>query len=118
MPGAPRYQSTGNDRDAYISGVRPGGVHAHAPHDANARRDTLPDNVFRYLKEQVTREQYDADQHAEARAAFAVNAGAKAGKRIAVGGDAADEIKRLEATQLLTTRHLEMKDLYATEMGR
>jgi hypothetical protein len=112
-----RYQSTGCDRDSYISGVRPGGLHAHAPHDVSARRDTLPDNVFQYLKEQVTREQYDADRHEEARAALVINAGAKAGKRIAVGGDVALEMKSLEATQLLTSRHLDIKALYEREMA-
>ena len=113
-----RYQSTGADRDSYISGVRPGGIHAHAPHDVNARRDTLPDNVFQYLKEQVTREQYDADRHAEARAALVINASAKAGKRIAVCGDVASEMKSLSSAQSLATRHLEIKALYEQEMAQ
>eukprot|EP00755_Sulcionema_specki_P009214 Sspe_Gene.6216::Locus_2095_Transcript_1_8_Confidence_0.182_Length_491::g.6216::m.6216 len=54
-PKVVHYRSDGNGRDSYIN------VDIRRPTritNIASRRDTLPDNVYRYLKDQVQREEY------------------------------------------------------------
>eukprot|EP01062_Namystynia_karyoxenos_P006533 TRINITY_DN12295_c0_g1_i1.p1 TRINITY_DN12295_c0_g1~~TRINITY_DN12295_c0_g1_i1.p1 ORF type:complete len:215 (+),score=29.73 TRINITY_DN12295_c0_g1_i1:86-646(+) len=50
------YRNDGTGRDAYVNMRIP---QPSAISNISNRRDTLPDNVFKYLREQVRREQYD-----------------------------------------------------------
>lgn len=49
-----RYYPTGQNRDSYISGVRPCGKFG-VFHDVNARRDNLPESIFSLIKDEVDR---------------------------------------------------------------
>ncbi|GET85516.1 hypothetical protein, conserved [Leishmania tarentolae] len=51
-----RYYPSGDSRESYITGIRPGGRYG-AMHDVEKRRDNLPDNVFHYMKDAVQREE-------------------------------------------------------------
>eukprot|EP01065_Artemidia_motanka_P035235 TRINITY_DN43142_c0_g1_i1.p1 TRINITY_DN43142_c0_g1~~TRINITY_DN43142_c0_g1_i1.p1 ORF type:complete len:137 (+),score=62.26 TRINITY_DN43142_c0_g1_i1:73-483(+) len=55
-PKVVHYRNDGSGRDAYVNMRVPAPTHIL---DLARRRDTLPDNVYRYLQEQVHREQYD-----------------------------------------------------------
>ena len=109
------YRSSGTGRDSYIAGAgaRPG----RTPHDVNARRDNLPDNVFQYLKDQVAREQYEGFVYDQQRAKYAAMAGqGRGGKRI-VASDAgvAEEVQRFEDVQVAAERHARLGALYHQE---
>jgi hypothetical protein len=107
------YFPTGCDRDSYIAGVRPGGG-AHAPHNVAARRDNLPDNVFAYLKEKVTFEQFEANRVEEARLRNKVmNSTGRGGKRIPQ--DTGNGMEELELTESSIRRHLALRELYMNE---
>ena len=110
------YRATGQDRDSYITGRRaPGAVSAV---DVNARRDTLPDNVFNYLKEQAAREQYEAYIYSNQRANNQLQSG-KRGRRILQGGETAEqaEEKQLARTERAAIRHVMLKELYDAEFA-
>ena len=109
------YRSSGTGRDSYIAGAgaRPG----RQPHDVNARRDNLPDNVFQYLKDQVAREQYEGFVYEQERAKYAAMAGAgRGGKRI-VASDAgvAEEAQSFEDVKRAAERHARLGALYQAE---
>lgn len=111
------YRPTGCDRDSYISGVRPGGG-GPALHNVYARRDTLPDNVFGYLKEKVTREQYEANTAEELRMRNTIlNSTGAGGKRIAGGatGDWEALGQQLDRMGSVSQRHESLKSLYERE---
>lgn len=61
------YHATGESRDSYITGVRPGGRYG-VLHDVEKRRDNLPDNVFFFIKDGVQREERMRCNEEEARA--------------------------------------------------
>lgn len=109
----------GSGRDSYLLGKqRPS---AYRPHDINARRDQLPDNVFNYLKEQADREHFEHYVYETQKArVLAVVGNGRGGKKInASSADAAagavDETSQLASEQRMVQRHLRVKELYATE---
>eukprot|EP00744_Colponema_vietnamica_P011973 GILI01016818.1.p1 GENE.GILI01016818.1~~GILI01016818.1.p1 ORF type:complete len:129 (-),score=29.72 GILI01016818.1:89-475(-) len=110
------YIPTGTDRDSYISGIRRGNGRS-ALHDVNARRDNLPDNVFRYLKEQVDKERFEAYAAAERRSKNQIDA--SKGRRIAPPQDgiSIDEATKLSEADEISIRHAKLKELYSHEMG-
>mmetsp|Transcript_80635 Transcript_80635/g.94068 ORF Transcript_80635/g.94068 Transcript_80635/m.94068 type:complete len:135 (+) Transcript_80635:42-446(+) len=113
----PTYRPTGCDRDCYISGVRPGGG-GPALHDVYCRRDTLPDNVFGYLKDKVAREQYEANTNEELRMRNTImNSTGRGGKKISGGstGDWETLGKQLERMGSVSNRHEALKVLYEDE---
>lgn len=109
----------GSGRDSYLLGKqRPS---AYRPHDINARRDQLPDNVFNYLKEQADREHFEhyVYETQKARVLAAVGAG-KGGKKINstsadTAAGAVDESSQLASEQRMVQRHLRVKELYGAE---
>ena len=116
----------GSGRDSYLLGKqRPS---AYRPHDINARRDQLPDNVFNYLKEQADREHFEHYVYETRKARVLAEVGSgKGGKKInnesstmgeLLGGSGAapsDETSKLGAEQRMVERHLRVKELYAAE---
>lgn len=110
------YRPTGSGRDAYIAG-RSRAV--YVPHDINARRDNLPDNVFQYLKEQHDREKFQAYtyEQAAANARSSAQLGQGSGKRIAGQQTAEEETSKLLAQDRAATRHSRLKQLYAVELA-
>ena len=105
------YRATGTDRDSYIAGRR------HAPnnvHDINARRDNLPENVFRYLQEQVSREQFEVYTYENQRAANQLQVG-KRGRRILHDNGVEHEDSILSQVEMQAQRHQQLVALYAKE---
>jgi hypothetical protein len=105
----------GSGRDSYLLGKqRPS---AYRPHDINARRDQLPDNVFAYLKEQADREHFEHYVYETQKARVMAEVGSgRGGKRIqADDTGAAAESAKLTAEQRMVQRHLRVKELYAAE---
>lgn len=112
------YRSSGTGRDSYIAGA--GARPNRTPHDVNARRDNLPDNVFQYLKEQVAREQYEGFVYEQQKAKYAAMAGqGRGGKRI-VASDAgvAEEVERFENVKRAAERHGRLRELYSAEWSQ
>jgi hypothetical protein len=108
------YRPSGLDRDSYITGVRTGNGRS-AIHDVNARRDNLPDNVFRYLKEQVDKERFDSFAAEERRGKNQI--GASKGRRIVPPRDGMSvvEAERLTVQEEVDRKHYELKALYEHE---
>jgi hypothetical protein len=105
----------GSGRDSYLQGKqRPS---AYRPHDINARRDQLPDNVFNYLKEQADREHFEHYVYETQKArVLAIVGSGRGGKRIQTSdAGAADEAARLAAEQRMAERHMKVKLLYDAE---
>lgn len=115
------YWPTGQDRDSYISGVRPGASKWGAVHDVNARRDNLPDNVFSYISEGVAREerlrQVEQDKIAVTRMQIA---NGKGGKKMpgARAVDANAAMNDMEQLSILNDRHEALVALYAQERAQ
>ncbi|CAD2222983.1 hypothetical protein AGDE_00471 [Angomonas deanei] len=111
------YRPTGLDRDSYISGVRPTGAYG-APHDVDARRDNLPDNVFNYVASGVQREDRlrEIEQDRRARIRLDIETG-KGGKRMANSGGShvAQTSEQLAAIADTQDRHAALLDLYQQE---
>jgi hypothetical protein len=112
------YRATGQDRDSYITGRRAPGASSVGA-NINARRDTLPENVFNYLKDQVAREQYEYYIYQNQKANNQL-ANGKRGRRILQGGETAEqaEEKQLARTEHATFRHVLLKELYDAELGQ
>lgn len=108
------YRPSGLDRDSYITGVRTGNGRS-ALHDVNARRDNLPDNVFRYLKEQVDKERFDSFAAEERRGLNQI--GASKGRRIVPPRDgmSAMEADRLTVQEDVNRKYHKLKELYERE---
>jgi hypothetical protein len=109
------YRATGMDRDSYITGNRPPGFAGAV--NIHARRDTLPDNVFNYLKDQVAREQFEAFIYENQKANNQLISG-KRGRRILQGGETAEqaEEKQLARTEKAAFRSVLLKELYESEL--
>lgn len=112
----PRYIPTGVDRDSYISGIRRGNGRS-VVHDVGARRDTLPDNVFRYLKEQAEKERFESYAVEERRSRNQIDV--SKGRRIAPPQDGmtVEEASRLSEADEVNARHAQLRELYAHEMA-
>ncbi|KPI85428.1 hypothetical protein ABL78_5518 [Leptomonas seymouri] len=124
------YYASGESRDSYITGVRPGCRYG-APHDVEKRRDNLPDNVFNYVKEGVLREQRQQriDEDVRARTRLEMFArpphirGGAAGhaNSCSSGGssghpaDAASQMSQLERESETRERHAALMELYERE---
>jgi hypothetical protein len=112
------YRSSGTGRDSYIAGAgaRPG----RTPHDVNARRDNLPDNVFQYLKDQVAREQYEGFVYEQQKAKYAAMAGdGRGGKRIVASDDGqAEEVQQFLDVKRAAERHGHLGELYQREWAQ
>lgn len=111
------YYATGQDRDSYISGVRPCGKYGGL-HDVNQRRDNLPDNVFGYIRDGVLREERlrltELEARSRTRTEMIIGNG---GKKMA-GGAAGDERKAVQALEeraQIEARHEALLALYTAE---
>ncbi|KAG5511879.1 hypothetical protein JKF63_07704 [Porcisia hertigi] len=65
------YYSSGEGRDSFITGIRPGGRYG-VLHDVEKRRDNLPAHIFHYIKNDVLREERVRSNEEEARARIRV----------------------------------------------
>ena len=117
------YYATGENRDSYITGIRPGSRYG-AAHDVEKRRDNLPDNVFHYIKEGVQRElrQQRIEEYTRARTRLdmfarppktrtANNANSDSG----AAAEAAPQVSQLEQESDNRERHAALRELYARE---
>jgi hypothetical protein len=112
------YRASGSGRDSYIVGSsRP---NKHAAVGIDARRDTLPDNVFGYLKEQAEREQYAAFCAEQQGAKYQAMLGSGSGGKRIVAADAgvAEEGQSFIAMQKAAMRHEKLKLLYKKEKAQ
>eukprot|EP00758_Cryptobia_borreli_P008174 Tbor_TRINITY_DN5369_c3_g2::TRINITY_DN5369_c3_g2_i15::g.3957::m.3957 len=112
------YHPTGVDRDSYISGIRQGNGRPIF-HDVSARRDNLPDNVYRYIKEQVERERYEEYSNAEKRGRNQIEH--CKGRRVHTNNNnTMDNINNeeyiLNGIYEADNRHVKLKMLYEREM--
>ncbi|KAK7195255.1 hypothetical protein NESM_000451000 [Novymonas esmeraldas] len=89
------YVATGESRDSYITGVRPGGRYG-VLHDVEKRRDNLPENVFHFIKDGVQRDERMRRNEEESRARTRLEMFAKVpgqhrgGTRLSGNGGGAD----------------------------
>ncbi|KAJ9467541.1 hypothetical protein DIPPA_04038 [Diplonema papillatum] len=108
---ATRYRSDGAGRDGYVNeDVR----QPTKIHDLRQRRDTLPDNVYKYLKEQVQREEYTEYVRGLRMLDCAV---ATAGGRKSVSRETAQirEEALMQNMQQKFLRQQKLKELYESE---
>lgn len=118
------YYATGESRDSYITGVRPGNRYGVA-HDVEKRRDNLPDNVFNYVTDGVLREQRQqrTDEDARARTRlemFERTPRQRGGPQSGAGagaGTSTPQIGQLERESENRERHAALAELYARERG-
>ncbi|CAC9438734.1 conserved hypothetical protein [Leishmania infantum JPCM5] len=119
------YYPSGESRESYITGIRPGGRYG-AVHDVEKRRDNLPDNVFHYIKEAVQREERLRCNEEEERARIRLKMFAKKpgqhrgnGATLAAGGSGGAEqsvaISQLECETLTRERRTALQELYQRE---
>ncbi|KPA73582.1 hypothetical protein ABB37_09714 [Leptomonas pyrrhocoris] len=118
------YHATGESRDSYITGVRPGCRYG-AAHDVEKRRDNLPDNVFSYIKEgaQWEQRQQRIDEEARARTRLEMFARPPKARGGAAAGSssgspqatASSQVRRLEQESANRERHAALTELYARE---
>lgn len=113
------YYATGESRDSYITGVRPGNRYG-APHDVEKRRDNLPDNVFNYIKDGVQREQRQQRTEEDARARTRLEMFARAprprgGQAGGASRDATPQMSQVERESENRERHAALAELYARE---
>ncbi|KAG5487691.1 hypothetical protein LSCM1_08054 [Leishmania martiniquensis] len=117
-----RYYASGESRESYVTGVRPGGRYG-AMHDVEKRRDNLPENVFHYIKEGVQREERLRQNEEEARARihlemFARKPGQRRGSVCAVdteSGSVAEQsaaMSQLERETQTRERRAALQELY------
>jgi hypothetical protein len=109
----------GVGRDSYLrQGVRPADYH---PHDVNARRDNLPDNVFNYLKAQAAREEFAHYVHETQKArALAVMTSGHGGKKMQTGDTGAARVEQavLGAQVRMAERAKCLRELYTAERAQ
>jgi hypothetical protein len=116
------YYATGENRDSYITGIRPGCRYG-VPHDVEKRRDNLPDNVFSYIKEGVQREQRQRRIEEEGRARMRLEMfarvpkarGREAGMASSSSGGVAAQMGQLEREAENRQRHAALSELYERE---
>lgn len=112
------YYGTGESRDSYITGVRPGGRYG-APHDVNQRRDGLPENVFSYIRDGVQREERMKRNEDDARARIRLELLAGKGARRVATGPSPAQLKAMEQINTINEtrdRHAALAELYKQEM--
>ncbi|KAG5508291.1 hypothetical protein JIQ42_08213 [Leishmania sp. Namibia] len=117
-----RYYASGESRESYITGIRPGGRYG-AVHDVEKRRDNLPENVFHYIKEGVQREERLRQNEEEARARIRLEMFAKkpaqrrgsGAAKEAEGGGVAEQsaaMSQLERETQTRERRAALQELY------
>nr|CAJ2466450.1 unnamed protein product [Leishmania braziliensis] len=117
-----RYYASGESRESYITGIRPGGRYGTV-HDVEKRRDNLPENVFHYIKEGVQREECLRRNEEEARARirlemFSKKPGQHRGNVATIaaesGGDAeqSEAMSQLERETQTRERRAALQELY------
>eukprot|EP01061_Rhynchopus_euleeides_P019141 TRINITY_DN3149_c0_g1_i1.p1 TRINITY_DN3149_c0_g1~~TRINITY_DN3149_c0_g1_i1.p1 ORF type:complete len:177 (+),score=25.75 TRINITY_DN3149_c0_g1_i1:785-1315(+) len=114
MSQATRYRSDGCGRDAYIHEQirKPARIS-----DLKQRRDTLPDNVYKYLEEQIHREEYQDYTRKLQLLGNAVNTEYTRGRRTMLqDGAASAEEATMASLQTKHLRHHKIKVLYEQEM--